>query len=1077
MFLGSFMTYSQQALQVELNDPYFPPPEATSLGKFGFTPADNYTGIPNVQIPVWNIKGGQIDHPVSLIYNYNGLKVTEEASWVGLGWTLQVGGVIQQVPYGISDYKTLGFNDRVGVAVSGPFLVASYDEIPVGIEDYLLYNRVANKNYDGSPDIFVYSFNGMQGKFYFINGEIVPLTYTDAKFTYDRDGKTFTIVDGNGTTYLFEKYDESSLRVINADIANGIDYLQASISYSWRLTRMISADLKDFINFNYSSIRENIQSPTFYDRTIISRRAQDITVREHCIANSVLQDPTATFTDSYQWRLESIESKYERLVFVPRTSSRNDLEGDSKALSKIMVYSKGNLVAPIREFIFTHGYFGGITDSKEARLRLTKFQETITGGDSKPPYKFVYYNQSATFPNKESFSIDHWGYYNGVIDNLILSPYDPAKIWRRDYVDANRSPNHSFAKYGMLEKIIFPTGGYDHFFYESNKYSFNNEERIGPGLRVSKIETYHGSGTPVVRKFEYSNPVFLGHPEYYSIYNYAVEYYVPPAGYGIGYTECNECTGVLIHGRNASLGPSNSANVYYTQIKEIFGENTGRGYTLHKYGLVKDLKYVSELRKLSEMHYSLLQADNYSTPVLRKGTQYYYTTLTVGQPRLVMDYLILQDKGFGCIGPFDNCVVGDGCAETKDPDYRDLPLSKYYSFSHELNTYWNRLDSTIEISSSGIGVIATKRIEKKTIYDYESIAHRYPTTITNIDSENDKNITYLKYPQSYSTDAAYNNDIYYNALKRMKDLNIVKPVIEKIDLVQENFNTFRSILSSKLALYKNFSTPGNPMLKLHKVLNMEITNPVPVSTGCCTTNFSNTSGNSMIYDPLYVERSIASYEDQGRIETIDRDGLKTTYLYNNQNFAPVAEVINANHNQVAYTSFEHDNTTDDGGWLSQGGTRFKSVGAITGNNYLKNQGGSSTTISLVNSLPLGVYTLTYWKQGNVSHNFTGIDQLNSEVILQRHGWSLIEINASVTNVTNGVSLLLGTNAQIDELRLMPHSAQMKTFSYDGSIGIISQNDQNNTFIDYFYDDLGRLLYVKDQDGNILQRYKYNYGFN
>lgn len=48
-------------------------------------------------------KDRDIDIPITLTYDASGIKVDQEATWVGLGWNLNVGGCITLVPAGQVD--------------------------------------------------------------------------------------------------------------------------------------------------------------------------------------------------------------------------------------------------------------------------------------------------------------------------------------------------------------------------------------------------------------------------------------------------------------------------------------------------------------------------------------------------------------------------------------------------------------------------------------------------------------------------------------------------------------------------------------------------------------------------------------------------------------------------------------------------------------------------------------------------------------------------------------------------------------------------------------------------------------
>jgi len=68
----------------------------------------------------------------------------------------------------------------------------------------------------------------------------------------------------------------------------------------------------------------------------------------------------------------------------------------------------------------------------------------------------------------------------------------------------------------------------------------------------------------------------------------------------------------------------------------------------------------------------------------------------------------------------------------------------------------------------------------------------------------------------------------------------------------------------------------------------------------------------------------------------------------------------------------------------------------------------------------------------------------------------------------------GSTVWFDDVRIYPSDAQMTTCTYEPLIGMTSQCDVNNKFGYYEYDGLGRLKLIKDQDGNILKTFDYNY---
>jgi hypothetical protein len=80
-----------------------PSPNAASLGKYGEYIVDKSTGVPNISIPLIDLNEGGINVKVGISYHAGGIKVQEEASCVGLGWSLNAGGVITRVMHGRPD--------------------------------------------------------------------------------------------------------------------------------------------------------------------------------------------------------------------------------------------------------------------------------------------------------------------------------------------------------------------------------------------------------------------------------------------------------------------------------------------------------------------------------------------------------------------------------------------------------------------------------------------------------------------------------------------------------------------------------------------------------------------------------------------------------------------------------------------------------------------------------------------------------------------------------------------------------------------------------------------------------------
>ncbi|MDO3696021.1 hypothetical protein QVZ41_14305 [Wenyingzhuangia sp. chi5] len=91
VFFYTHFVYSQ--LQPSLP----PSPNASSLLSFIDNEVSYFTGTPNISIPIYEIDKKSIQLDISLNYNPNGITTNTTASLVGLGWSLNAGGVISRV--------------------------------------------------------------------------------------------------------------------------------------------------------------------------------------------------------------------------------------------------------------------------------------------------------------------------------------------------------------------------------------------------------------------------------------------------------------------------------------------------------------------------------------------------------------------------------------------------------------------------------------------------------------------------------------------------------------------------------------------------------------------------------------------------------------------------------------------------------------------------------------------------------------------------------------------------------------------------------------------------------------------
>lgn len=98
--LNGIDTYSQSVRPqdyINYNEVIGKSPTASQFLRYDELPVSEYTGIPSISIPLYTIEMDNIQVPLTLSYHAGGLKVTQEANWVGLGWDIPSVASVTQI--------------------------------------------------------------------------------------------------------------------------------------------------------------------------------------------------------------------------------------------------------------------------------------------------------------------------------------------------------------------------------------------------------------------------------------------------------------------------------------------------------------------------------------------------------------------------------------------------------------------------------------------------------------------------------------------------------------------------------------------------------------------------------------------------------------------------------------------------------------------------------------------------------------------------------------------------------------------------------------------------------------------
>lgn len=496
-----------------------PAPTAAALERYGQIPVSTYTGVPNISVPLYEIKVRDLAIPLSLSYHAAGFRVNEEASWVGLGWSLQAGGVLTHTtrglddlryfipqnghpPYGMPDCVPANGGDNfigdpysgaatlvnaAGGAYTGPD-IKTYVKDASGQDVGLPYARdgvYENRQIDWEPDEYRFTMGNASGAFAFDQqGNIHLLEQQKVRVSYTYETPTgnvaWTIRTPDGFQYRFEASEQTS------------SFGNSTIS-AWYLTRILSP-LGEQASFIYERGPGIYNQPGFTQTEIKQQSVQ------HAATPLTTTYSAGGTVPQY---LKRIEFKTGYVTFERDACNRKDLQGGQR-LRRVAIYTLDNQM--LKQYELQSSYFetpnnlltGYLTSESGGsaaidsfkvyegkRLRLDAVREGGQQALTKPLTTFTY---SATpLPVKSSYSVDYWGYYNGRANTSLIPTYAGPDLSNKYvvYQGADRTPSAGPMQADILQAITYPTGGKTTFTFEPHEYgnsTVEDDQSVKTGL-------------------------------------------------------------------------------------------------------------------------------------------------------------------------------------------------------------------------------------------------------------------------------------------------------------------------------------------------------------------------------------------------------------------------------------------------------------------------------------------------------------------------------------------------------------------------------------------------------------------
>jgi len=485
-------------------------PDAAAIMRYINYPVDYSNGLPKIEIPLYEIKVGDISIPISLKYHSSGFKVNTSETWLGYGWTLSAEPVITRSIKGNPDEQS--------------YLL----ENPSRGETGVAYRKsLAEGSWDEEPDLFYYTILDNSGRF-FIKKEknVVPIVQTvpkePLKFNFPLTLGTFEIDDNKGLKYTFggagrQEFTDGTAgpvtwkcasitsrktgQTVTFDYHTLADYYIGK-EHSDKITVLDSCDRPGTLStFNNSPLNSSSPPPEFQlilPAVLVER--QGITYY-HTVSAPVsggLSNVVATgIQRTTSSAVTSTLIKCAHLSTITFPGGRVVFEKTDGLLSAIKVYDTG-------QNLIKHFDLAQIRAENTLRVSFDALKLISPGGNDFTQYKFDY--NSVLPVGFSDRSVDYWGYYNAV-DLRYTSLVPQLNITGRDLNNtnggvrfsiggANRNANTAAAKMGMLKSITFPSGGSTFFEYEGNYYKdVQNNVKLAGGLRIQHIKETNTDGT------------------------------------------------------------------------------------------------------------------------------------------------------------------------------------------------------------------------------------------------------------------------------------------------------------------------------------------------------------------------------------------------------------------------------------------------------------------------------------------------------------------------------------------------------------------------------------------------------
>lgn len=719
------------------------------------------------------------------------------------------------------------------------------------------------------------------------------------------------------------------------------------------------------------------------------------------------------------------------------------------------------------------------------------------------------------------------------IKNFPVNDYSGAYFDIPGSVPSN-SINLPLMMNGSLRQINLPQGGVNRIFYEPNTY-FDPEldsSIYAGGLRISRIEIHDGTdhNKDIVRKYKYtddqgrSSGVLLYKPtrafQLHFHKNHAnnnLTYYETLDTLGLSQTELWKRLTVVMRNDLAS----DSYRGYMVGYKRTTILQEGAGKSVYEFNI--PIPYGSpatenwtpaETRFARNTPANALTFGNCS-PML--PLEKFYSYPFAPNPHVYGQGLLSSVKIYN--------EAGDILEKTENEYVYDTDAAIVYGIKFDKFKGRAEYTHTVEIilpepyDSMGTFIVTRHEVDMfiysryaihtnirpniskttKTSYDLENPsafvtqekhfeyaggAHDYVTHSYTVNSDGTEYHTRYKYPGDYTfTGPVAEMDEASQALAGLIEKNIIAVPVETYSYSKNG--SVETMLSGSIGIFRLFRLDSAHYdVNLVKTLSL----PPGMARGSFTpSSVSNPPSPVFVYDPAYSRATERMhYGPSGNPQSIVSYNRQKSGTHYNHRLGAVPKITfsNALANEVVFSDFESKGEYDflftASNWgvneiYGDGRIAGKSLNMLSGSaykifkNFTKGTSPAYVFSCWLNTGEAGTLTVTL-SDGMHAPVSAAIGFENTA-----GKWKYYTVKLPVHTLNNSLTLEAVTDGPvwIDDVIGYPASAAVVHYLYGKGLQKAAETSGNGLTVTYEYDQLGRLIFIRDPENNIIKKYGYS----